>query len=133
MKTPTAIDRRPVFLGSWAAIDEDIADKDSPRRPQGEPREPKKGARRAQDAPKMGPRLPREGPRSLAKGSGSLEDGFKERYHFKLVRRMAPRRATETPRRRRWAQDVSKMAPKRTQDDPKMAQDRAKMASWSSR
>ena len=59
LKTPTAIDRRPVFLGSWTAFAKEIEAKKA----KGSPRKPKRVARRVQDKPKMGPRGPREGPR----------------------------------------------------------------------
>ena len=47
LKTPTAIDRRPVFLGSWAAIAEDIADQDSLRLKESR-------GRKSQDEAKLG-------------------------------------------------------------------------------
>ena len=73
LKTPTAIDRRPVFLALGRRLFEHRMWKgarEGPRRAPGSPRGLPRGP---QDSPKMGPRGPREGPRSPPKGPRWLQ------------------------------------------------------------
>ena len=63
MKTPRAIDRRPVFPGFWAAFAEESVGKEAPRTPQGDPKEAQIGPRWPQDGPKMAQRGPKIAPK----------------------------------------------------------------------
>ena len=56
MKTPTAIDRRPVFLGSWTAFAKEIEAKKNPRRPKKVPRRFQNGPKRVQRGLKIEPK-----------------------------------------------------------------------------
>ena len=56
MKTPTAIDRRPVFLGFWEVFAEELGGKEAPRRPLGGPKKAPRRPQGGSDRPKMTPK-----------------------------------------------------------------------------
>ena len=133
LKTPTAIDRRPVFLALGRRLFEHRMWKgarEGPRRAPGSPRGLPRGP---QDSPKMGPRGPREGPRSPPKGPRWLQVDMILKAPAPEGPKTARRGPKEAPRRPEGRQEGPKITPKRAQDGPKMAQDGAKMASQRSR
>ena len=121
MKTPTAIDRRPVFLGSWTAFAKETEAKKGPRRP-------KRVPRGSQDSAKRVPRGPREGPRSPPKGPRWLQVDMILKAPAPDGPKMAARGPKDVPRRPEGRQDGPKIVRKRAQDGAKVAQDGAKTA-----
>ena len=103
---------------------------EGPRRAPGGPRGLPRGP---QESPKMGPRGPREGTGSSPKGPRWPQVDMIIRALAPDGPKMAPRGPKEAPRRPGGRQEGPKIAPKRAQGGPKIAQDEAKMASRSGR
>ena len=125
MKTPTAIDRRPVFPGSWAASVEEEgprrAPTEGPRSPPGDPRRPQDGPKTAPRGPKIDPERPKMAPRCFQRGmirKAREPDGSK----------MVHRGSKEARRKAREAQDGPKLAAKWSQGGPKKGPRWPKMA-----
>ena len=91
MKTPTAIDRRPVFPGFWAAFAQESVGKEAPRRPLGGTKEAPRRPQGGSDRPKMAPRWAQNDPERVQDGAQRDQDGSKDVYYLKLLRQMAPR------------------------------------------
>ena len=119
--------------------------------PQKSPRRGPGGSQEAQERPQRAPKGTQDGPKRAQNRPQRAQDRSKRgarRYGCETLwsgwpqdgperPKEAPRRPPggpqEGPRRPRWAQDGPQEGPRWPQDGPKMAQDRAKTASRSSR